>query len=60
MRIVSSNSTLDKTFTTIIQGYNMVDMINTGYISVVKTTILLADIKDWPKVNTIYEKCKPK
>ena len=26
--------------------------------TVVKTTVLLADIKDWPAVNVIYEKCK--
>ena len=28
------------------------------YIAVVKTTVLLDDINDWPKVNTIYAKCK--
>ena len=26
--------------------------------NIVKTTILLADINDFPKVNKIYEKCK--
>jgi len=26
-------------------------------IAVVKVTVLLSDIDDWPKVNTIYEKC---
>jgi len=26
------------------------------YQNVVKTTVLLADINDWPKVNTVYQK----
>jgi len=26
------------------------------YKNVVKTTVLLADINDWPKVNTVYQK----
>jgi len=26
------------------------------YNNVVKTTVLLADINDWPKVNTLYQK----
>ena len=26
-------------------------------IAVVKVTVLLSDIADWPKVNTVYEKC---
>jgi len=25
--------------------------------AVVKVTVLLSDIADWPKVNTIYQKC---
>jgi len=27
-----------------------------SYNNVVKTTVLLADIGDWPKVNTVYQK----
>jgi reactive intermediate/imine deaminase len=27
-----------------------------NYRNVVKTTVLLADINDWPKVNTVYQK----
>jgi len=26
-------------------------------IAVVKVTVLLSDIADWPTVNTVYEKC---
>ncbi len=28
--------------------------------SIVKTTVLLANMEDFPKVNEIYAKCKPK
>ena len=30
-----------------------------GMDKVVKTTILLADIKDFPKVNEVYATCQP-
>jgi len=26
-------------------------------MTVVKVTVLLSDIADWPKVNTVYQKC---
>jgi len=37
-----------------MNGYGAV---NVTVIAVVKVTVLLSDIADWPKVNSVYQKC---
>ena len=39
-----------------LYDYTLITLTN-FYFSVVKTTILLKNIADWPKVNEVYEKC---
>jgi 2-iminobutanoate/2-iminopropanoate deaminase len=37
---------------------HILEEAGSSFANVVKTTVLLADIKDYPKVNEIYATCK--